>query len=101
MEYLLFLCIFNHPVARRVIVTVKRMLLKITDTDFTNAHDWLFKADDKDGNGYYIMNEAFYMGHNRPSPVTKKELDSLDQGEWINARTEIIAGRKIVVRIEK
>ena len=51
------------------------MRLRITNTNFTTKHDWLFKLADENGNDFYVMNKVFYEKHNLKSPITKKELD--------------------------
>jgi translation elongation factor P/translation initiation factor 5A len=75
------------------------MRLRITDMNFTTRHDWLFKLIDENGNDFYIMNEAFYKNHNLKSPITKKELDYYDRGQWITASVEQINGKGIVVSV--
>lgn len=75
------------------------MRLKITDTNFTTKHDWLFKLVDENGNDFYIMNEAFYKKNNFKSPITKKELDYYDRGYWIFASVEQIEGKRIVISV--
>jgi hypothetical protein len=75
------------------------MRLRITDMNFTTRHDWLFKLVDENGNDFYIMNEAFYKNHNLKSPITKKELDYYDRGQWITASVEQINGKGIVVSV--
>jgi hypothetical protein len=45
------------------------------------------------------MNEAFYKNHNLKSPITKKELDYYDRGQWITASVEQIKGKGIVVSV--
>lgn len=75
------------------------MRLKITDTNFTAKYEWLFKLSDEDGNDFYIMNEAFYKNHGFKSPITKKELDYYDRGQWITAFVEQIDGKGIVISI--
>lgn len=75
------------------------MRLRITDTNFTTRHDWLFRLVDENGNDFYIMNEAFYKNHNFKSPVTKKELDYYDTEQWITASVAQINGKGIVVSV--
>ena len=75
------------------------MKLRIADTNFTTRHDWLFKLADENGNDFYIMNEAFYKNHNVKSPITKKELDYYDKGQWITASVVQIDGKGIVVSV--
>ncbi len=75
------------------------MRLRIIDTNFTTRHDWLFKLVDENGNDFYIMSGAFYKSHNLKSPITKKELDYYDRGQWITASVEQIDGKGIVVSV--
>ena len=75
------------------------MRLRIIDANFTTKHDWLFKLVDENGNDFYIMNESFYKNHNFKSPITKKELDYYDKGQWVAASVEHIDGKGIVVSV--
>ena len=73
------------------------MRLRITDTNFTTKFDWLFKLADEKGQDFYIMDESFYKQHNLKSPITRKELDYYDRGQWITASVKEIGGKNIVV----
>jgi hypothetical protein len=75
------------------------MRLRITDTNFTTRYDWLFRLVDENGNDFYIMNVAFYKKHNFKSPITKKELDTYDRGQWITSTVEKIDGKGIVIGV--
>lgn len=75
------------------------MRLRITDANFTTRHDWLYKLADENGNVFYIMNEAFYKKHQFKSPISKRELDYYDKGQWITASVEQIDGKGIVVSV--
>ncbi|MBC6990146.1 hypothetical protein [Hymenobacter sp. BT491] len=75
------------------------MRLKITKTNFTNAFDWLFTLADESGNVFYIMEHLFYKKHNLINPITRKELDTYDKGQWITAFIKEIDGVKTVIRI--
>lgn len=75
------------------------MRLRITDTNFTTKFNWLFKLSDENGNIFYIMNESFYKSHSLKSPITKKELDYFDRGQWINAHIDLFDGKGVVVEI--
>ena len=48
-------------------------------SDFTNNIEWLFIISDEKENEYLIMNDSFYKKNNLKSPITKRELDSLDE----------------------
>lgn len=75
------------------------MRLRITEVNFTTEHDWLFKLTDESGDAFYIMNESFYKKQNLKSPITKKELDYYDKGQWINVYVKEIDSKNIVVSI--
>lgn len=76
------------------------MRLRIIDTNFTTKHDWLFKLADENGNDFYIMNEVFYKKYNFQSPITKKQLDVYDRGQWITTTlVKNIGGREIVIDV--
>lgn len=73
------------------------MRLKIIETNFTTKYEWIFSLVDENGNRFYIMNGEFYKNHNFKSPITKKELDTYDKGQWITAKVEKINGNGIVI----
>jgi len=73
------------------------MKLKITNTNFTTNYDWLFKLSDENGDDFYIMNEHFYKNRHLKSPVTRKELDYFDKGQWVNANAEVIDGLNVII----
>lgn len=73
------------------------MRIKITDVNFTKQHEWIFKLVNEFGDVYYIMNELFYKKHNLKTPLTKRELDTYDRGQWINASVENIEDIKVVI----
>lgn len=73
------------------------MRLRIIETNFTIKFDWLFKLADESGSNFYIMNKQFYKKHNLKSPITKKELDYYDRGQWISSPAKEIDGKFIVV----
>jgi hypothetical protein len=75
------------------------MRLRIIDINFTTKQVWLFKLADENENVFYIMNESFYKNHSLKSPITKKEIDYYDKGQWINASIEQIEGKGIVVGV--
>ena len=75
------------------------MRLRIIETNFTTKYNWLFKLFDENENDYYIMNQSFYESQNLKSPITKKELDNYDRGQWITAVVRLIDDRRIVVEI--
>jgi hypothetical protein len=75
------------------------MKLRIIETNFTTKYNWLFKLFDENENAFYIMDQSFYESHNLRSPITKKELDNYDRGQWITAVVQLIDNRGIVVEI--
>lgn len=75
------------------------MRLRIIETNFTTKHNWLFKLFDENENDFYIMDQSFYESQNLKSPITKKELDNYDRGQWITAVVRLIDDRGIVVEI--
>ncbi|MBP7470636.1 MAG: hypothetical protein KA782_06060 [Flavobacterium sp.] len=75
------------------------MRLRIIETNFTTKYNWLFKLFDENENDFYIMNQSFYESQNLKSPITKKELDNYDRGQWITAVVRLIDDRRIVVEI--
>jgi len=75
------------------------MRLKIIDVNFTTRYDWVFKLADETNNIFFIMNESYYKKRNKNSPISKKELDYYDRGQWINVFTENIDGLGIVVKV--
>lgn len=75
------------------------MRLRIIETNFTTKYNWLFKLFDEKENDFYIMNQSFYESQNLKSPITKKELDNYDRGQWITAVVRLIDDRRVVVEI--
>ncbi len=75
------------------------MRLRITKTNFTIRYDWLFELTNEEGDVFFIMNEIFYKMHNLKSPISKKELDYLDKGQWIKATVKQIDGINVVTSL--
>ena len=76
------------------------MRLRIIATNFTTKYEWLFKLYDENANEYFIMTEGFYKKHKLKTPITKRELDYLDKGQWIKASYEQIVGLNVVLTIQ-
>lgn len=76
------------------------MKLKIIDIDFTDKNAWLFKLCDETGNDFFIMMDAFYKKYNLKTPITKKELDYLDKGQWLRVSFKEIEGMNLVIAIQ-
>jgi hypothetical protein len=76
------------------------MRLKIIATNFTTEHEWIFKLVDENNYIFYIMDDPFYKKHNLKSPITKKELDYYDKGQWINAYALEIENKNIVIKYD-
>jgi len=74
------------------------MRLKITDVNFTTEEEWLFKLSDGN-NDYYILTDTFYKSKGLKSPISKKELDSLDVGHSVICETKEFEDFKVVIRI--
>ncbi|MDP9080020.1 MAG: hypothetical protein M3O71_21550 [Bacteroidota bacterium] len=75
------------------------MKLTITDTNFTNSKDWIFKLSDIDSNSYFVMNAEYYKHLDLKSPITKKHLDYFDKGLVIEAQIKTFDDIKVVVSI--
>jgi hypothetical protein len=72
------------------------MRLKISEVNFTNKYRWIFKLTSPEGQLCYIMNDAFYKKHNRKSPLSRKQIEYLDKGQWISASVEKIEDLEVV-----
>jgi len=75
------------------------MKLEITDLNFLNKEEWIFKLVDNVGNIYHIMNDKFYKANDLRSPISKHELDYYDIGIVINASFIIADGKNIVTKV--
>jgi hypothetical protein len=74
------------------------MELIITDLNFRNDHDWLFKLKDQEGTIFYIMDSAFYETFNLRSPIiARKHLDYYDIGTHLNAVDVKEVNKKLIV----
>jgi hypothetical protein len=76
------------------------MILKVTETNFTTKHNWLFKLTDSTGKTYFIMNDNFYRLNKIKAPTTRKEIDSLDKGHSIDCETKDINSVEVVIKIK-
>jgi hypothetical protein len=74
------------------------MRLKITDINFTNEYNWIFKLSDGI-NEYYILTNDFYEKMRIKTPISKKELDYLDIGQSILCEIKDFEDIKIVTKI--
>ena len=75
------------------------MRLKIVEVNFLSYPNWIFKLLSETKEECYIMNGAFYKHYNLNNPISKKELDSLDKGYWINAVVERISDTNVVTSL--
>lgn len=75
------------------------MRLRIVECNFLNSSDWIYKLQDTTGQTFYIMNGTFYKHHRMLNPISKKELDSFDNGIWVNASTEYFEGIYLVTKL--
>jgi len=74
------------------------MELEVKDVNFTNNYNWLFKLSDG-VDEYYIYNDYFYYEKGLKTPITKKELDSLDVGHSILCEVKDYEGVKVITKI--
>jgi hypothetical protein len=75
---------------------MREMNLRVSNVNFTNEFDWLFKLVDFEKNEFLIMNDYFYKRNNMKSPISRIHMDSLDIGQTINCNFKIINETKIV-----
>ena len=68
-------------------------------SNFTRATDWLFVIEDENRSEYFIMTSDFYRNIKLKTPVTKKELDSLDTNMWITFQYVVIGTKNLVTKI--
>jgi len=76
------------------------MKLQIIDTNFSNKSEWLFKLLDEQDEEYFIMQNEYYKRFKLKVPITKRELDGLFIGTYIEASTIIVEQKGIVLKIE-
>ncbi|UXX79790.1 hypothetical protein N7E81_01540 [Reichenbachiella carrageenanivorans] len=74
------------------------MRLKVKDVSFTNDEEWLFKLGDGT-NDYYILTESEYKKMGLNSPISRRELDSLDVGHSILCETQNVNNINVVTKI--
>lgn len=75
------------------------MIIKVIETNFTSKIKWIFKLNDSTNDEYFIMTEEFYKSNKLQTPITRKELDSLDIGHSISCHFQLIEGIKVVTQI--
>jgi hypothetical protein len=75
------------------------MKLTITDTNFSNDQDWLFKLKDEGDNVFYILNAEHYRQLDLKSPITLKQLHYCYRGNEIEAEATEYDTRKIVTSV--
>jgi hypothetical protein len=75
---------------------MREMNLRVSNVNFTNEFDWLFKLVDFEKNEFLIMDDYFYKRNNMKSPISRIHMDSLDIGQTINCNFKIINETKIV-----
>jgi hypothetical protein len=68
-------------------------------SDFLEKDKWLFIVEDAMKIEYFIMDDSFYKRSNLKSPVTKRELDSLDKGMQIEFDYKEINNVNLVTKI--
>jgi hypothetical protein len=77
------------------------MKLEITDMNFLNNEDWIFKLVDNVGNIYHVMNDKFYKANDLRNPISKHEFDYYDIGTVINAAVIMVDGKILLQKFEK
>lgn len=75
------------------------MIIKVIDTNFISKNNWIFRLKDNSNEEYFIMTDKFYKINKLKSPISRKELDSLDIGHSISCHFQIIEGLKVVTQI--
>jgi hypothetical protein len=75
------------------------MIIKVIDVNFTSNHNWIFKFKDSTNEEYFIMTDKFYKLNKLKTPISRKELDSLDIGHSISCHFKLIEGLKVVTQI--
>ncbi|MCD6010449.1 MAG: hypothetical protein K0Q79_311 [Flavipsychrobacter sp.] len=75
------------------------MRLRVIEYNHLSYPNWTFKLLSETQEEYYIMNNGFYKQYNLKSPISYRELDSLDKGCWINAVTERINDTNVVTSL--
>jgi hypothetical protein len=73
--------------------------LTITDINFSNDQDWLFKLKDKDDNVFYILNAECYRQADLKSPVNGKQLHYYYKCSEIAVEAMEYESRKIVTSV--
>lgn len=68
-------------------------------SDFLATSEWLFVIEYKQGTYYFIMPESFYKNYNLKTPITKRELDSLDIGMSISFLFEKLESKFVITQI--
>ena len=78
---------------------VNEMKLTITDTNFSNDQDWLFKLKDGRDNVFYILNTEHYRQADLKSPINRKQLHYYYKGSEIEAEIIEYEARNIVTSV--
>jgi hypothetical protein len=91
--------IYKYPHSLNGTGIIGTMKLKITNTNFTTRYDWMFKLSDEKGEEFYIMNDSFYNNRHLKSPLSRKELDHFDTGQWIIANSKVVDGLNVITEL--
>ena len=75
-------------------------MFTVTESNFTNSKPWIFKLIDSSGSTCYIMNEGFYKENGMRTPITKRELDSLDVGYIVKGEAIEISETRVLINIK-
>lgn len=68
--------------------------------NFLDDENWLFIIKDSDKLKYYVMAAPFYKENKLKSPVTKRELDSLNELMQVDFEYIRIGEKNIVTRLK-
>ena len=68
-------------------------------SDFLEETNWLFVIEDDMQVKYFIMEGSFYKKNDLKSPITKRELDTLDQDMQIDFDFKVIDHINLVTNL--
>ncbi len=69
-------------------------------SNFSKDQEWLFIIEDSNKCKYYIKAEPFYKKSGLKTPVTKRELDTLNENMEIDFEYINNTGENIITKIE-
>lgn len=68
-------------------------------SDFFKEQEWLFVIEDDTGSEYFIMEKSFYKKNDLKSPITKRELDSLNKNMQIEFDYKVIDHINVITKL--